>query len=59
MARCVLPVPGLPMKHALVRCSIQSPRASSSTLGLLKEGTALKSKVSKSLATVSILASAS
>jgi hypothetical protein len=35
----------------LALCSIHSPRASSSTFGLLSDGTALKSKVSKSLAT--------
>src|SRR5262245_37014990 len=37
------------MRQTLARCSIHSPRASSSTFGLLSAGTAVKSNVSKSL----------
>ena len=43
MARCVLPVPALPMKQQLARWSSHSPRASSRIFGLLKAGIQEKS----------------
>src|SRR3984893_18396432 len=44
---CVLPVPLLPRAITLSRATIYSQRASSRTSGLLSDGMAVKSKVSK------------